>query len=144
MTLTAALAACSSSTGKPETAGSGSTTAPTRRVPSEPLPPSTPPSLTTPTTPAFSTAKDGQNYKACNDGNCEVLIRKTATITLNGEKNTATVQDGSLRLADSDGYVSLSGGSTGVSWGNSGGPIHGAILKAGDGDTVIVIITTRP
>lgn len=122
MTLTAALAACTStSTGKP----------------------STPPSLTTPTTPAFPTAKDGQNYKACNDGNCEVLIRKTAIITLNGEKNTATVQDGGLRLADSDGYVSLSGGS-GVSWGNSGGPVHGATLKASDGDTVIVIITTRP
>jgi hypothetical protein len=123
MTLTAALAACTStSTGKP----------------------STPPSLTTPTTPTFPTAKDGQNYKACNDGNCEVLIRKSATIILNGETNIATVQDGSLRLADSDGYVSVSGGSTGVSWGNSGGPVHDATLKASDGDTVIVIITTRP
>ncbi len=97
----------------------------------------------TPTTPSFPTAKDGQNYKACNDGNCEVLIRKTAVLTLNGQKNTATVKDGGVRLTSGSGYVSLSGLDGYVSWSNGNGPTHSATLKAAEGDTVILVISTR-
>src|SRR5207253_2611940 len=42
-----------------------------------PSPTSATPTPPTPSTtrPPVQTAKDGQNYKACSDGNCEVLIR---------------------------------------------------------------------
>ncbi|MET7277759.1 hypothetical protein ABZS29_05960 [Kribbella sp. NPDC005582] len=102
----------------------------------------TPPPSTSPPS-AFPTAKDGQNYKACNDGNCEVLIRKHAVLTLSGQKNTATVKDGGVRLTSGSGYVSLSGLGGYVSWSNGNGPTHSATLKAAEGDTVIMVISTR-
>lgn len=89
------------------------------------------------------TAKDGQNYKACNDGNCEVVIQKKAVITLNGEKNTATVKDGSVRLASANGYVSLGGLGGSVSWSNGNGPTHSATLNYAEGDVVIMVIRTQ-
>jgi hypothetical protein len=106
-------------------------------------------------------AKDGQNYKACDDGTCEVLIRGKATLNLTGSKFTATVADGTLKLTDSKGYISLSrngsgasrsgGGSAGgvaggiaaVSWSDQGGPVHIATLTYAEGDTVVVALTTR-
>lgn len=87
-------------------------------------------------------AKDGRNYKACNDGTCEVLIRGKATLNLNGESSTVTVVDGTLKITDDNGYVSLSG--SGVStWGKSGGPLHTAALKYAEGDTAVLVLTTR-
>src|SRR5689334_14532051 len=90
----------------PPSASTALPSAPSTPPPS--LPSTPPPSLpSTPPPSAFPTAKDGQNYKACNDGNCEVLIRKHAVLTLNGQKNTATVKDGGVRLTSGSGYVSL-------------------------------------
>jgi hypothetical protein len=88
----------------------------------------------------FPTAKDGTNYKACNDGKCEVLIRKAANFTLEGKKVRATVVKGTLKLTFATGYVSMSG--TGYSSWSDGGPTHSATLKAADGDTAILILTT--
>ena len=115
----------------------------------------------TPTSAAEPAAKDGQNYTACADGACEVLIRKEAVLNLNGAKFTATVVDGTLKLTDSKGYISLSrsgtdvsrsgGGSAGgvagglaaVSWSEQGGPLHIATLTYAEGDAVIVAFTTK-
>lgn len=116
---------------------------------------------TKPETPAVPAAKDGQNYQACTDGTCEVLIRQKATLNLNGDKFTATVVAATLKLTDSHGYISLSrdgtdvsrsgGGSAGgvaggfaaVSWSNQNGPQHIATLTYAEGNTVIVAFTTR-
>ncbi|WP_134131637.1 hypothetical protein [Kribbella pratensis] len=124
----------------------------------------TPPSGTpagTPTSAAVPAAEDGQNYQACVDGVCEVMIRKKAVINLKGAKFTATVADGTLKLTDSKGYISLSrsgsdvsrsgGGSAGgvagglaaVSWSDQGGPLHIATLTYAEGDAVIVSFTTK-
>ncbi|WP_410785885.1 hypothetical protein [Kribbella sp. C-35] len=115
----------------------------------------------TPTSAQMPAAKDGQNYKACDDGVCEVLIRTKAALNLKGDKFTATVVGGTLKLTDSKGYISLSrngsgasrtgGGSTGgaaggiagVSWSDQGGPLHIATLAYAEGDTVIVNFTTK-
>ncbi|GAA3149948.1 hypothetical protein GCM10010530_81450 [Kribbella aluminosa] len=110
---------------------------------------------------AGPTAKDGQNYKACTDGTCEVLIRKNAVINLKGDKFTATVAKGTLKLTDSKGYISLSqsgtsssrsgngsvggvaGGLAAVSWSDGDGPVHIATLTYAEGDTVVVMLTKR-
>ncbi|WP_134120348.1 hypothetical protein [Kribbella kalugense] len=117
-----------------------------------------PPSPLQPSTQA-PTAKDGQNYKACVDGICEVLIRNKAALNLSGDKFAATVAAGKLKLTDSHGYIALSrngtdvsrsgGGSAGgvaggiaaVSWSSQGGPLHIATLTYAEGDTVIVRFT---
>ena len=106
-------------------------------------PPSTPPTPppSTSATPAGPSAKDGQNYKACNDGTCEVLIRRRAVLVLNGTKSTATVADGELKITDANGYVSLGGVGPVVSWSGASGPLHIATLKYAEGDTVVVILT---
>lgn len=106
-------------------------------------------------------AKDGQNYRACDDGICEVMIRTKAVLNLKGDKFTATVADGTLKLTDMNGYISLSrtgsdvsrsgGGSAGgvagglsaVSWNAQGGPLHIATLTYAEGDSVIVSFTTK-
>ena len=121
----------------------------------------TPSSSATSASPTLPVAKDGQNYTACADGVCEVLIRQKAALNLNGDKFTATVLDGALKLTDSKGYISLSksgsdvsrsgGGSAGgaagglaaVSWSEQGGPLHIATLTYAEGDTVIVSFTTK-
>jgi hypothetical protein len=151
VTLLSALVACGNSTDKSE-----SPTTPTTSQASSPstpgggtVPPaSTPPPVTPPPTTAtvpsktpFPTAKDGRNYKACNDGKCEVLIRKAASFTLQGKKVQATVVKGTLKLTFATGYVSMSG--TGYSSWSDGGPTHSATLKASDGDNAILILTTR-
>ncbi|NIK56356.1 hypothetical protein [Kribbella shirazensis] len=87
-------------------------------------------------------AKDGQNYKACNDGTCEVLIRGKAMLDITGDKSTVTVVDGTLKITDGNGYVSLSGNGM-SSWGDSGGPLHTASLKYAEGDTAVLVLTTR-
>jgi hypothetical protein len=121
----------------------------------------TPTSPATSASPTVPVAKDGQNYTACTDGACEVLIRQKAALNLSGEKFTATVLDGALKLTDSKGYISLSksgsdvsrsgGGSAGgasgglaaVSWSEQGGPLHIATLTYAEGDTVIVTFATK-
>lgn len=105
-------------------------------------------------------AKDGQNYKACLDGTCEVLVRTKAALNLKGDKFTATVAKGTLKLTDKKGYISLGrdgsgasrsgGGSVGgtaggiaaVSWHDQGSPSHTATLSYAEGDTVVVAFTT--
>lgn len=115
----------------------------------------------TPSQAVVPAAKDGQNYKACNDGTCEVLIRKKAVLNLRGDKFTATVAAATLKLTDSNGYIALSrngtdvsrsgGGSAGgvaggiaaVSWSSQSGPLHIATLTYAEADTVIVSFTTK-
>ncbi|WP_427888600.1 hypothetical protein ACQHIV_35110 [Kribbella sp. GL6] len=112
--------------------------------------------MSTPT-PVVPAAKDEQNYKACTDGTCEVLVRAKAVINLNGDKFTATVAKGTLKLTDSRGYISLSrtgtsssrsgsgsvggvaGGLAAVQWNDDGGPVHIATLTYAAGDTVVVL-----
>lgn len=90
-----------------------------------------------------------------------MLIRGKATLNLTGSKFTATVADGTLKLTDSKGYITLGrngsgasrsgGGSAGgvaggiaaVSWSDQGGPLHIATLTYAEGDTVVVALTTR-
>ena len=106
-------------------------------------------------------AKDGESYAACVDGVCEVLIRQKAALNLGGDKFTATVADGTLKLTDAKGYITLSksgggasrsgggsaggaaGGLAGVSWSDQGGPLRIATLSYAEGDTVIVSFTTK-
>ncbi|MGZ0150796.1 hypothetical protein ACXJJ3_27305 [Kribbella sp. WER1] len=113
----------------------------------------------TPPSPAVPAAKDGQNYKACVDGTCEVLVRSKAAINLSGDTFTATVAKGTLKLTDSRGYISLSrtgvsssrsgsggvggaaGGIAAASWNDEDGPVHTATLTYAEGDTVIVRFT---
>ncbi|MFF0265164.1 hypothetical protein [Kribbella sp. NPDC004536] len=135
-------------------AGCSSNGAP-RSVPSTSVKPA---ESTKPPSPVVPAAKDGQNYKACVDGNCQVLIRKKAVINLRGDKFTATVTAGTLKLTDAKGYISLSktgsdasrsgggsvgGGNGGVSWNDQDGPLHVATLTYADGDTVIVNFLTK-
>ena len=119
------------------------------------------PASSTPTSASMPAAKDGQNYAACVDGTCEVLIRQKAALNLGGAKFTATVADGELKLTDAKGYISLSkngggasrsgggsaggaaGGLAGVSWSDQGGPLHIATLTYAEGDVVIVDFTTK-
>ena len=140
-----ALTACSA--GNDRSAGAESpesTTSSTPEMPVEPsgLPeePATPTPTPTPT-PAFPVAKDGENYAACADGNCEVLIRKAASFTISGERTKATVIDGTLKLTSPTGYVSMSG--SGYSSWSNGGPTHTATLKAAKDDTAILILRTN-
>lgn len=90
------------------------------------------------------------------DGICEVLVRTKAVINLNGDKFTATVAKGTLKLTDAKGYISLSrtgssssrrgngsvggaaGGIAAVQWNDGDGPVHIATLTYAEGDTVIV------
>lgn len=115
----------------------------------------------TPTSAAVPAAKDGENYAACVDGVCEVLIRQKAALNLGGDKFTATVSNGELKLTDAKGYISLSkngggasrsgggsaggaaGGLAGVSWSDQGGPLHIATLSYAEGDVVIVNFTKQ-
>jgi hypothetical protein len=146
-----ALSACSG--GNDTSAGGDAPTSTTSSTSVEPSgPPSEEPSTPTPTptpTPAFPTAKDGQNYKACADGNCEVLIRKAAQLTLSGRKVNATVADGRITItnAKKDGgsnfTVSVQGTAGVATWGSMGGPMHSASLKAAEGTTAILILRTR-
>jgi hypothetical protein len=152
LALLAATAGCSSG-GTPRPSAGASQSSATK--------PGTPTSSVTATPPAIPTAKDGQNYHACADGTCEVLIRKKAVLNLHGDKFTATVAAGALKLTDSNGYIALSrngtdvsrsgGGSAGgvaggiaaVSWSSQSGPLHIATLTYAEADTVIVSFTTK-
>jgi hypothetical protein len=161
LTLLAAVAGCSShGTMRPVTipSQSGPSQSSSAASPSGGSTPTAPSSSPTSTPPALPAAKDGQNYKACNDGNCEVLIRKKAALNLHGDKFTATVASGTLKLTDSKGYISLSkngsdssrsgngsvgGGAGGVSWNDGDGPVHVATLTYAEGDVVIVSFMTK-
>ena len=109
-----------------------------------PSPTSATPTPPTPSTtrPPVQTAKDGQNYKACSDGNCEVLIRKAASFTLSGERVKVTVVDGTVKITMKDGYVSISGGGF-SSWSNADGPRHTASLNSADGNTAVLRVMTH-
>ena len=138
-----ALTACSA--GNDTSAGGespASTTSATPEMPVEPsgLPeePATPP---TPT-PAFPAAKDGENYAACADGNCEVLIRKAASITLDGKKVAVTVVDEAIKLKGPSFEISVKGNGM-SSWGSFDGVSHSASVKAADGTTAILILRSR-
>jgi hypothetical protein len=154
------LAGCSGSDdGADGTSAPSSSAPPTEPSVTSSVGPTDSPSTTTAV--AVPPAKDGQNYSACNDGTCEVLIRSKAALNLSGDKFAATVANGTLKLTDSKGYISLSkdgggasrsgGGSTGgvagglsaVSWRDEGRPEHVATLTYAEGDTVVVQLTTR-
>jgi hypothetical protein len=157
--LLAMLVACGNSKDSAGTPQTSTTASPVGSPMISPTP--TKPTLQPPSPlPPIPTAKDGQNYKACNDGVCEVLIRTKAVLNLNGDKFTATVARGTLKLTDSKGYISLSrsgsdvsrsgGGSAGgvaggiaaVGWSDQGGPQHTATLTYAEGDTVIAAFTS--
>ncbi|WP_329003605.1 hypothetical protein OHA18_09825 [Kribbella sp. NBC_00709] len=158
--LLATLVACGSSEQPRSTKPVGSPMIVPSQTPGTPKPP-TPMQPSTPSQPVVPAAKDGQNYKACNDGTCEVLIRKKAALNLSGDKFTATAAAATLKLTDSHGYISLSrngsdvsrsgGGSAGgvaggiaaVSWSSQDGPLHIATLTYAEGDTVIVSFTSK-
>jgi hypothetical protein len=129
-----ALGACSAGNGEPPSSTAVS-------APEMPVEPSGLPMESSTPSPTFPTAKDGQNYAACSDGNCEVLLRSKAVITLHGKKYNATVKSGTVRLESGSGYVSLSGFGN-VTWSNNG-PVYNATLKAAEGDTAILILTSR-
>lgn len=140
-----ALGACSA--GNDTSAGEDVPASTTSAAPEMPVEPSGLPlgEPATPTTTVFPTAQDGENYQACADGNCEVLIRKAAQFTLDGEKVNATVADGRITLTDAvkdDGSsftVSVQGAGV-ATWGP---PMHSASLKAAEGTTAILILRTR-
>jgi hypothetical protein len=136
-----ALGACSSGN---DTAAGGDSPATTSSASTSEVPSGTPteePSTPTPT-PSFPTAKDGQNYAACSDGNCEVLIRKAATLKLDGKKVAVTVVDEAIKLKGPSFDISVKGNGM-SSWGSMGGPMHSASVKAADGTTAILILRTR-
>ncbi|GAA1605164.1 hypothetical protein [Kribbella karoonensis] len=154
LTLTACGGSTKGGASMPTTPPATSATAPSTSTPSTSTPSST--AATTPTAPAVPAAKDGQNYKACVDGICEVLVRTKAVINLNGDTFTATVAKGTLKLTDAKGYISLSrtgssssrsgngsvggaaGGIAAVQWNDGDGPVHIATLTYAEDDTVIV------
>ena len=147
-----AMGACSA--GNDTSAGGDSPASTTVSTPEMPVEPSGLPVEATPTptstpSPTFPTAKDGQNYAACSDGNCEVLVRKAAQITLDRRKVNMTVADGRITITNArkDGgsnfTVSVQGTAGVATWGSMGGPMHSASLKAAEGTTAIVILRTR-
>ena len=89
-----------------------------------------------------------------------MLIRTKAALNLKGDKFTATVANGTLKLTDAKGYISLGrdgsgasrtgGGSVGgvaggiaaVSWHDQGSPSHTATLSYAEGNTVVAAFTT--
>jgi hypothetical protein len=100
------------------------------------------PTTPTPAPPSLPAAKDGENYAACADGTCEVVIRQAATITLDGKKVAVTVVDESIKLKGPSFEISVKG--SGVSsWGSMDGPTHSASVKAADGTTAILVLQSR-
>ncbi|WP_433162621.1 hypothetical protein [Kribbella sp. CA-247076] len=96
------------------------------------------------TTP-FPAAADGQNYAACADGNCEVLVRESATLTVEGLPIAVTVVDGKVRLTGKHANGSafdVSASGNGVAGWGSGDRSHTLALKAADGSTAILILRT--
>ncbi|WP_132147241.1 hypothetical protein [Kribbella antiqua] len=119
LTLVLALRACSSGTDTPAGGDSSSET----------------PSLT---------AADGKNYAACDDGNCEVLIEKSATLTIGGKQVDATVADGYVQLAErgADGFKVGVSGSGGTGWGGSDGTTYSLSLKGAAGTTAVIVLSS--
>ena len=76
-------------------------------------------------------AADGQNYKACADGNCEVLVKKSAKFTVKGKVLTVTVANGAVsvsnREADGGGFTTGLSEEGGSSWGTSGSMTEGKV-----------------
>lgn len=88
-------------------------------------------------------AKDGQNYKACADGNCEVLIRSTAVISVYGVLFTFKVAEGSFDEHGGDGFVQFPGrGGPFTMSGFTGGADPTLTVTFHEGDTAIVAIRT--
>lgn len=144
------LGACSS--GNDSTGAPTSTSVSTPEMPVEPsglpLNPSTTPTAAAPTTTPLPTAKDGTNYAACTDGNCEVLVRKAATLTIDGEKVRVTVADGWIELTNrtrpgGNGFEVSVRGSGVSSWTSNGGPVHTVATKSAEGTTGVLILRTR-
>ncbi|MEV8374362.1 hypothetical protein AB0P21_16585 [Kribbella sp. NPDC056861] len=98
-----------------------------------------------PTTP-LPAAADGQNYQACADGNCEVLVKKSAKFAVKGKLLTITVVDGAVsvsnREADGGGFttgLSLDGSS---SWGTAGALTSGKLTGL-NASAAVVQLTSK-
>lgn len=90
---------------------------------------------------ATPTAKDAQNYAACADGNCEVLIRGAAAISVYGVLFTVTVAEDSFDARGGDGYLHVAGiGSSSLSGFAGAEPTLEVTFHKGD--TAVVAITT--
>jgi hypothetical protein len=100
-----------------------------RCEPPTPASPSARPSKP-PTTP-LPTAADGENYAACADGNCEVLVKKSAQITVKNKLLTVTVTNGvvsvSNREADGSGFSTGLSEEGGASWGTKNSMTEGKL-----------------
>lgn len=104
-----------------------------RCVPPTPATPS-PGSSTTPSKPPTTplpAAADGENYQACADGNCEVLVKKSAQITVKNKLLTVTVTNGvvsvSNREADGSGFSTGLSEEGGASWGTKDSMTEGKL-----------------
>lgn len=138
------LAACSGGGDKPVVVGSPvETRATTRPVPSLPTATTTFPDPAS----TSSTAANGQNYSACKDGTCEVLIRKKATFIVRGDRLTITIANSMARIDQSgptgSGSMVLPVGSGGGSWSVSGGPTTSIALRTADGTSGIIVLVTH-
>ncbi|RZU19674.1 hypothetical protein EV645_1891 [Kribbella rubisoli] len=87
-------------------------------------------------------AKDGQNYKACADGNCEVLIRGSAVITVYGVQFTFKVAGDTFDERGGDGFLHLSGTGGPFPVGGFTGASPTLKVPFHEGDTAVVAITT--
>jgi hypothetical protein len=92
-----------------------SSAAPAKAPPSAP-PPSAGPSPSaspSPTRPAFPSAADGSNIKACYDGKCEVLVAKKARIPLKPSLRVSglvvTVSGGRVKMVAGGGSMQADG-----------------------------------
>ncbi|MFD3402901.1 hypothetical protein ACFWUU_19600 [Kribbella sp. NPDC058693] len=94
-------------------------------------------------TPAIApAAKDGQNYKACADGNCEVLIRGSAVIAVYGVLFTFTVAEGSFDERGGGGFLHVSGIGGPAPLGGFTGAEPALEVTFHEGDTAVVAIRT--
>ncbi|ADB33519.1 hypothetical protein Kfla_4489 [Kribbella flavida DSM 17836] len=99
-----------------------------------PLSPSPSTSSTAPTTPPTTPlplAADGENYQACTDGNCEVLVKQSARFAVKGKLLTVTVTNGEVnvsnREADGSGFTTGLTEQGGSKWGSAGSMTEGKV-----------------
>ncbi|GAA0623551.1 hypothetical protein HPO96_33515 [Kribbella sandramycini] len=91
---------------------------------------------------ALPIADDGQNYAACADGTCVVLIKKSAAFTVRGTRITVSVAGGTVsignRTSDGGGFSTNVGGKAG--WGSAGSMTNATPLGL-NGSTAVLRIT---
>jgi len=93
----------------------------------------------------FPTAANGQDYAACADGNCEVLVRESATLTVEGQKVAVTVADGTVRLTGrhaNGSELDLSVSGNGVAGWGSGDRSHELTITAADDSAALLRLTS--